>query len=67
MNTTTVTLIRPRHWQHAATGLTIWLPCDKRSFRVINRDTGEDYSPRRFRSLRTAAAFLDRLANAAQR
>jgi hypothetical protein len=66
MNTTTITLIRPRHWQHAATGLTIWLPCDKRSFRVINRD-GDEQTSHRFRSLRTAAAFLDRLANAAQR
>jgi hypothetical protein len=61
MNTATVTLIRPRRWLHAATGLTIWLPCDKRTFRVINRD-GDEQTPRRFRSLKTAAAFLDRLS-----
>jgi hypothetical protein len=66
MTTATITLIRPRRWLHAATGLFIWLPCDKRSFRVGNRD-GDEQTPRRFRSLRTAAAFLDRLANAAQR
>jgi hypothetical protein len=60
MNTATVTLIRPRRWLHAATGLIIWLPCDKRTFRVINRD-GDAQTPRRFRSVRTAAAFLDRL------
>jgi len=61
MNTATITLIRPRHWMHAASGLTIWLPCDKRTFRVIDRETGEEQTPRRFRSLKTAAAFLDRL------
>ena len=58
---TTITLIRPRRWLHAATGLFIWLPCDKRTFRVGNRD-GDEQTPRRFRSLKTAAAFLDRLS-----
>jgi hypothetical protein len=62
MTTTAVTLIRPRRWLHVATGLTIWLPCDKRTFRVGNRD-GDELTPRRFRSLRTAAAFLDRLSH----
>jgi hypothetical protein len=59
---TTITPLRPRNWLHASTGLVVWLPCDKRLFRVVSRDTGADQALPRFRSLRAAAAFLDRLA-----
>ena len=58
----TITALRPRNWLHTATGFVVWLPCDKRLFRVVSRDTGVEQAPRRFRTLRAAAAFLDGLA-----
>lgn len=57
MTQTSVTQIRPRVWRHAATGLDIWLPCDKRTYRVVDRD-GNAATSRRFRSFTAAANFL---------
>ena len=55
---TNVTALRPRNWLHTTTGLVIWLPCDKKTFRIVSRD-GAAQTPRRFRSLKAAVAFLN--------
>jgi hypothetical protein len=59
----TITKLKPRHWQHTPTGLRIWLPEDKRSFRVVETETGgyEYVTPIKFRTFEGAVRFLNAL------
>jgi hypothetical protein len=54
----TITALRPRNWLHTTTGLVVWLPCDKKTFRIVSRN-GDEQTSRRFRSLKAAVAFLN--------
>lgn len=51
--------LRPRTWLHLASGLCIWLPDDKRTFRVVNADW-EYVTPKRFRTREGAVKFIER-------
>lgn len=57
--TANLTIVRPGYWKHAATGLIVILPGDKKTFEVLNPD--DHYAlvtPTKFRTLRGAARFL---------
>lgn len=55
------TNIRSRVWLHNASGLRIWLPEDKRTFRVVTAD-GIEITSKRFRTRHGAAKFIERLS-----
>lgn len=56
-----LTQLRPRVWLHNASGLNIWLPCDKRTFRVVTAD-GIEITSKRFRTRQGAVKFIDQVA-----
>lgn len=57
--TVNLELMRPRKWKHSATGLHVILPCDKRTFIILNPNDGyTPVTPIKFRTLKGAARFI---------
>jgi hypothetical protein len=56
------TLITARIWKHKNAPIGIYAPCDKRTYRVFRgeRPTGFNDVPQRFRSLETAARWIEK-------
>ena len=58
--------VRSRVWRHVLTGWHIWLPEDKRSFSIVNRN-GQKISSRTSRSLYTATRWCGEQAKLEER